>query len=58
MTVESLEIRKEVLGEDHPQVAETLINLANVNSCTPNAICVFAAVQPACVLVVKRSIEY
>ena len=28
--MESLEIRKEVLGEDHPQVAETLINLANV----------------------------
>jgi len=36
--VESLEIRKEVLGEDHPQVAETLINLANVNCCIPSAI--------------------
>jgi hypothetical protein len=32
VTVESLEIRKQLLGEDHPQVAETLINLANVSS--------------------------
>ena len=35
MTVESLEIRKEILGADHLDVAETLINLANVSPPPP-----------------------
>ena len=31
VTLESLELRKEMLGSDHADIAETLINLANVS---------------------------
>jgi hypothetical protein len=37
--MESLEMRKEMLGSDHADVAETLINLANVTHC-----CAFACI--------------
>lgn len=33
VTIESLEMRKAMLGSDHADVAETLINLANVLFC-------------------------